>query len=363
MPKNNNILGLARPGIRRLKPYQSARLITEQKDLEGKIYLDANENPYPPYPQDESTRCFNRYPEQQPKELKRILSTIYSVNPDGLLITRGSGEAIDILIRVFCEPKKDSIIICPPTFGLYKVYAQINNAKICSIPLLENKRFQLDTETIIKKACSKSAKLVFIPSPNAPMGHLMKQQDLLNLCERLSNKTIVVVDEAYIEFAERKSIARFLKQYSNLVVLRTLSKDYAMAGLRIGSCIAAPELITLLRTVLAPYPLCIASIIAVTKALQPRGLALARKNISRLVNEREKLLGELKKLPCVCKVYPGAANFILFQVANSDDLINFCAKKGIILRSQASQLANCIRVSVGASAENKKLIKTLKAYV
>ena len=358
----NNISDLARPTIRQLKPYLSARLITEQQNLNDEIYLDANENPYLPYPQDASTRYFNRYPEQQPKKIKKLLSTIYGINSNNLLITRGSGEAIDLLIRTFCEPKKDSIIICPPTFGLYEVYAQINDIKICSIPLLQNRQFQLDITAIIKEAQAKSVKLIFIPSPNAPMGHLMKQQDILDLCKNLSDKTIIVIDEAYIEFSAKKSMARFLKRLPNLVILRTLSKGYAMAGLRIGSCIATPKLIILLSTVLAPYPLCVASTMAATKALQPRGLKLANKNIKRLINEREKLIEKLKKTPCVCKVYSSSANFVLFQTKDADDVINYCAEKGIIVRSQTTQIANCVRVSIGTATENKKFLKILEKY-
>jgi histidinol-phosphate aminotransferase len=357
-----NILNLARPEIRKLQPYQSARLITEQKDIKGKIYLDANENPYLPYPQDKSTRYFNRYPEQQPKELKKILSSIYKVSPENLLITRGSGEAIDILIRAFCEPKKNSIIICPPTFGLYKVYAQINSVNVFSIPLQQDKKYQLNMDSIIKTIQTNSVKLIFIPSPNAPMGHIMQQQDIISLCKNLSDTSLVVIDEAYIEFAERKSITRFLMQYPNLIVLRTLSKDYAMAGLRIGCCIAAPELIVLLRTILAPYPLCIASIMAAVKALSANGLKLARKNITKIINERKKLENKLTKLSCVRKVYRGKANFVLFQVDDSDDVVNYCAKKGIILRSQSSQLTNCVRVSIGTPTENRKLLKVLNGY-
>ncbi len=356
------ILELARVEIRKFKPYQSAKKIFEDAGYEEKICLDANLNPYPPYPTDGSTDGFNYYPEPQPLELKKILTKIYKVDSNNILLTRGGDEAIDLLVRAFCEPQKDSIVICTPTYGMYKISAEIQGADVLDIPLLPNKNFKLDVNGIFEARNNNSIKLIFIPSPNAPLGHLMNKNDILRLCKELSEQALIIIDEAYIEFANEPSFTDFLSKFPNLVVLRTLSKAYAMAGLRIGSCIGNPEIVQLLKNIQAPYPLTIPSINAAIKALQPAGLELVKKYIKELIAERDKLILELGKLPYVKKVFPSVTNFVLFEADNAEDVFDYCSKQGIILRSQTYQLLNTIRISVGTEQNNKKLIEILKKH-
>src|SRR5690606_37428746 len=239
------ILELARPDIRALQPYQHA---SWEPSLER---LHANEMPWRASG-DTSVAGLNRYPEPQPVELLTHLARLYGVAPENLLVGRGSDEGIDLIVRAFCRAERDSVIICPPTFGMYKVSARIQGAGVIEVPLLRERGFAFDTEGVLA-AWRDGVKIVFVCSPNNPTGNLIEHTTIEQLCQALADRALVVVDEAYIEFADAPSAVTLLGRYSNLVVLRTLSKAYALAGARCGALIAHPEIVSLLARVLTPY--------------------------------------------------------------------------------------------------------------
>lgn len=340
----NNILSLARDAIIKMAAYRSAR--SEMQT--GNIWLDANENP-------NADTIYNRYPEPQPAQLLSLLAKMYKVQEEELLMTRGSDEGIDLLTRLFCEANRDNILICPPTYGMYQISATIQGAGITKVPLLKEKNFALDVPGILK-ASQPNIKLVFLCSPNNPTGNLLATEDILALCKALAGKAVIVVDEAYIEFANAESLSQYIQQYDNLVVLRTLSKAYGMAGLRLGVTIANPALINLLKKIIAPYP--IAQPVA---ELVYERLNSMQQDLDAILTEREKLITFLKSLSYVTQVWQSEANFILFAANNAKDIFKQCLNEGIVLRDRSREygLENCIRVSVGTPLENKSVMEVL----
>ncbi|MHA1539334.1 MAG: histidinol-phosphate transaminase [Alphaproteobacteria bacterium] len=357
-----DILNLVRPEILKLKPYESARFVAEQAGFKGRVWLDANENPFTPYSSNGLSFNPNRYPEPQPEELKNRLAELYETSSDNILITRGSDEAIDLLIRAFCRARIDNTLICPPTFGMYKIYGNVQGIATLEVPLDAENNYQLDVKYILNTCYSNPVKIVFIPAPAAPMGHVMNEEDILTICESLSKRALVIVDEAYIEFSEQNSFTKHLSQYPNIAVMRTLSKAYGMAGLRIGSLIADPKIINVLRAVMAPYALTVPSIETALEALSPEGIKHTQKYIEFLKSEREKMEGELKKLPFITNVFPSVTNFILFQTEHAEALHQYCGEHGIIIRPQMSNLKNALRFSVGTEAENQEVLKVLQEF-
>ena len=241
------VLSLLRPEILALSPYSSAR----KESSGGRIWLDANENPLTP---STGKPLLNRYPEPQPADLIARLAAYYAVAENNILVTRGSDEGIDLLLRAFCRAGQDAILITPPTYGMYAVSAAIQNARVVAVPLLADKNFALNPEAVLA-AITPSVKLVFLCSPNNPTGALLARRDVLQLVQELLSKAIVVVDEAYLEFAGTPSLTQELAGNPNLVVLRTLSKAFGLAGIRCGVTIASPTLISVLQKIIAPYPL------------------------------------------------------------------------------------------------------------
>ncbi|MFC1659379.1 histidinol-phosphate transaminase [Pseudomonadota bacterium] len=355
---NPKILNLVRKNIRKLKVYDP--LIPENK--KDVVLLNQNENPYSIGL--EKFNCkFNRYPELQPKKLIKILSNLYKTNSKNVLLTRGADEGIDILVKSFCECEKDGVLICPPTFGMYKVFADIQGVKTFKVPLLEDKDFQLDVKSILETVKNNSIKVIFIPNPSAPMGNIIKKESLITLCEKLKNDVVVVVDEAYIEFTKIQSFIESLNKYHNLIVLRTLSKTYGMAGLRLGSIIAHEKLISIFKAVQPPYALSILSI-KVAEEILKSGVYLNKisKNTDKIISERKRMEKELEKFSFVKKIYPSVTNFLFLQVDDSEKLFKFCYKNGFAIRSQTSQIPNAIRISIGTPEENNKLINLLNKY-
>lgn len=342
----NKLLALARPEIVAMSAYRSAR----SEATKGSIWLDANENPWNNSP-------YNRYPEPQPSLLVANLSQIYDVELDQILITRGSDEGIDLLVRLFCGAGKDQIMICPPTYGMYKVAATIQGAGIVEIPLNKEQDFSLNLPEILENWRS-SIKLIFLCSPNNPTGNLLATSDILSLCEKVDKKSIIVVDEAYIEFSTSNSLAKYLKDYPNLIVLRTLSKAYGLAGIRCGVTIANTEIIQLLKKIIAPYPI---PKPIVNIASQSFNTDIFKKQIKIMHQERSRLFDFLSKLSFVKKVWKSEANFLLFEVSDSKMLLNACLNKGIVLRDRSSEhnLSNCIRVTIGNPTENTFLMEVL----
>lgn len=353
------VQALARPEIQALKAYSSARSLADDQG----ILLNANENPWPPagvpIHTDSQEAALNRYPEPQPQALVARLAEIYQVSAQQLLLTRGSDEGIDLLVRAFCRAGKDAIAICPPCFGMYEIAAQIQAAAVERIPLKQERGFALDIQTL----ATSSAKLIFLCSPNNPTGNLIPKDDIVQLCRQHAQDAIVVVDEAYIEFSPNSTLINDLDQLPNLVILRTLSKAWALAGARLGVLIAAPAIIRLLRKILPPYPLPKPTVNTVLKALNPESQLAMQARVQQLNQQREQLSQSLLRLPCVKRIYPSAANFLLIHVSDANAIMAAAMAAGIVLRNQSSQvgLENCIRISIGTAEENSALIQCLQA--
>ena len=343
---------LARPSIAKLAAYKSARSLV----LEADVFLDANEAPGPV----QGDR--NRYPSPQPKALLEKFSAVYGVPPEKILIGRGSDEAIDVLTRAFCEPLADLVLITPPTYGMYKVSADIQNASLVNVPLVFGGRdWQLDVPAMTRVIDQGRTKLVYVCSPNNPTGTVFGSADIRTLCRAASEKALVVVDEAYIEFVPEASSVSLLEEFSNLVVLRTLSKAWALAGIRCGVALADPSVIALLRKVIAPYPLPRPVVEEALAALSNDGLSRMKARVASLIRERERVERALRELPGVETIFPSSANFLLVRFAHEFEAMELASRAGIILRSRNSELGlqNCVRITIGNEIENDLLLKSL----
>ncbi len=341
---------LVRKNILELKPYTSAR----DSFLEG-ILLDANENSLGSVIRDEWELKLNRYPDPAQNEIREKLSKYLGVRKEKLFFGVGSDEIIDLLIRIFCNPGKDSVLITEPTYGMYKVACDVNDIKVLSVPL--NRRFQLDI-TKIFEIINRTTKIIFLCSPNNPTGNLLKKKDVIKLVK--SFKGIVVIDEAYIDFSEKKSFVNDVANYKNLIVMRTFSKAWGLAGIRSGFSIADEFITNLLFKIKAPYNLNKFTSNAILNALS--NIKKKDSFVRKLNLEKEKLTEQLKNIKQIQKVFPSDANFILFRIKKATEIYNELATKGIIIRDRSNQvgLDNCLRVSIGTPKENRIFIKTLK---
>ena len=344
---------LARKSIKKLVPYSSARTESMQKG----IHLDANENPV--FRED----GLNRYPDPQPALLRQRLADMYGVESSQLLMTRGSDEGIDLLTRVFCEANEDAILITPPTYGMYEVAANIQGVRIVRVPLEKDSGFALNKEDILNQYNS-TIKLIFLCSPNNPIGNILNSDDVITLCKTLQNQALVVLDEAYIEFSTISSLSHLVSQYPNLVVLRTLSKAFGLAGARLGALIADPNIIELLLKVIAPYPIPVPVERVAMNALSIENQAIVCSQIQSIRRERSKLRDFLTTLTSVEYVYPSQANFLLVKVNDASVWMDACKAHEIIIRSRVNQhdLQNCVRITIGTEEENKRL-KEVLSYV
>lgn len=347
---------LARAEIRALQPYSSARMEASG----GAIALNANESPWPA-PSD-SSGALNRYPDPQPVELVARLAGLYGVTPAQILVGRGSDEAIDLLVRAFCRAGEDAVLIAPPTFGMYAVCARIQGAQVVAVQLTAD--FELDAGAVIARATDR-VKLVFLCSPNNPTGGLIAAAAIARIAAALAGRALVVVDEAYVEFAAVPSAAALLGRFDNLAVLRTLSKAHALAGARIGTLLAAPEVIALLRRIMPPYPLSTLCVNAALAALAPTALAATSARIAAIVDERERLAREYARLPQVRAVLASAANFLTVRVHDAAKVYRDLLAAGVVVRDVSRQcgLANCLRISIGTQAHNDRVLDLLAAYV
>ena len=345
---------LARPDIVALKAYEHA---VWEPDLER---LHANELPWRSLA-DASEAGLNRYPEPQPRALVERLAALYGVAPDSVLVGRGSDEAIDLLMRAFCRAGQDSVIICPPTFGMYSVAARIQGAHVITVPLRSEANFALDERAVLEK-CTPDVKLVFLCSPNNPTGTALSEDAIINLTRALEGRAIVVVDEAYIEFSGTRSLARRISELPQLAILRTLSKAYALAGARLGTLIADPEVIALLRKVIPPYAIAQLSMEAVLKVLEPAQLAITNTRLATIVAERDRMLSAFPKLPNVTRVWPSAANFVLVEFADVPLALARSRGARLLIRDVRGYpgLGNCLRITVGSPEQNNKLLDALQ---
>jgi histidinol-phosphate aminotransferase len=355
----NWLTELARPEIRALRAYEHA--VWEP----GLVRLHANESPWRS-PGDDSAAGLNRYPEPHPHELCAALSRLYGVAEPMLLAARGSDEAIDLLIRAYCRAGLDAVLICPPTFGMYAVAARIQGAAVLEVPLLRERGFALASETIARAcrdgAAAGNVKLVFVCSPNNPTGNRMPAAQLLELARELEGRALLVIDEAYVEFAEAASLAGEVERVPGLVVLRTLSKAHGLAGARCGALIAHPEVIALLRRVIQPYALAQLTIEAVFKALEPAALAAARERNALLRAERRRMSAALAALAQVRTVWPSEANFLLLECADAGLVLARAHAAGILVRDlrAASGLTQALRISIGTPEQNERLLAALR---
>jgi histidinol-phosphate aminotransferase len=348
--KEINIESLVRENIKKLKPYSSAR-----SEFRGNadVFLDANENSYGS-PLDED---FNRYPDPLQWKLKQEISKIKGVPPQNIFIGNGSDEVIDIAFRIFCEPKIDNILICPPTYGMYKVCANINDVEVREVLL--TKDFQLNVEGILS-IVDEHTKLLFLCSPNNPTGNNFARSDIEFLLNNFSG--IVVIDEAYINFSNQKPFLQELTTYKNLIVMHTLSKAWGLAGLRLGLGFASELIIDLFNKVKPPYNINGSSQLLGIKALEK--ISEVNQNIKNIVKERSLLEKELEQFDFIKIIYPSDSNFILIKVDDANKLYHYLLMNRIIVRNRSNEplCENCVRVTIGTQAENEKLLNALKNY-
>ena len=350
----NPILKRARPDIVEMESYSSARSL--YKKQANMIFLDANECAFEPYIGAEN---LSRYPDQQPDQLTDVLCKLYDVSSRNMAIARGADEAIDCLIRIFCTPYQDNVIICPPTFAMYEHSAKIQGAEVKTAPLTNN--FALDINRI-KKESNQNTKLIFICSPNNPTGNLMSVDDILQLCTAFDDTALIVVDETYIEYSEKSTgLLPNIENTPNLVVLRTLSKSYAAAGVRCGVAIAQKDIIALILKILPPYPIPQPVVETVMKILTSNNLQRLTEKRAALLDQKQRSITELKTIDIVKTIYPSDTNYILINVKNSKTLIEKCINNNIIIRDQSHQptLNNCIRISIGKKEEMDKLLSIM----
>lgn len=342
---------ILRKNIQNLTPYSSAR--DEYNGKEG-IFLDANENSYGS-PLDNN---YNRYPDPLQLLLKEKISKIKGLPVENIFLGNGSDEAIDILFRAFCRPAIDNAIICPPTYGMYEVSANINDVEVRKVNLTP-KTFQLDTENILK-TINLNTKLIFVCCPNNPTGNGVKWAYIKNVLDNFNG--IVVIDEAYINFASYRSLIPELLNYPNLVILQTLSKAWGLAGLRVGIAFASQQIIDVFNKVKPPYNINSVSQQIALEALD--NIEQINGWIKIIVTERELISKELEKLNFVKKVYPSEANFILVKVADPYKLYDYLIQKQIVVRNRSTVALceGCLRITIGTQEENKNLLNALNSY-
>jgi len=348
-----SVLDLARPEIRTMQPYSSARM----EAIGGQVLLNANESAWAPSG-DAGVGC-NRYPDPQPMALIDTLAKLYGVRGEQLLVGRGSDEAIDLLVRAFCRAGEDAILIQPPTFGMYAVCAKIQNAGVIEVPLAAD--FTLDVNAILA-ALTPAVKLVFVCTPNNPTGQCVPRAHMEQLAQSLSGRALLVVDEAYVEFAESGSVVDLIDRFDNLAVLRTLSKAWALAGARVGSLLANADVIALLRRILPPYPLPSPCVAAALSALSASGQASAREQLSIVREQRTAMLNALCRLACVREVLPSQANFLAVRFDDAGVIYRHLLTAGIVVRDvrRYPNLADALRITIGTPAENVRLLDALK---
>ena len=338
----SNIQKLVRKNILNLAPYSSAR--EEYQGKEG-IFLDANENPFGTY---------NRYPDPNQTELKQRLAEIKKVDAKKIFLGNGSDEVIDLAFRIFCEPNQDKAMTFTPTYGMYEVSANINSVQLIKLPL--NTEFQIDRKTIEPYFSNKNLKLIFICSPNNPTGNLIKTNDIKFILDNF--RGIVIIDEAYIDFAEQESFIKELENYPNLIISQTLSKAWGLAGLRLGIALMNEEILSYYKKVKSPY-----NISSVNQKVALQVLSNEKEfqnNVDMILKEKSKLIEDFQSLKIVRKIYPSDANFLLVEVDNAKEVYSKLISKQIIIRNRDSVIKNCIRITVGSEEENAILLSALK---
>ncbi|MDX1720012.1 MAG: histidinol-phosphate transaminase [Salegentibacter mishustinae] len=344
--KEFNINNLVRPNVAGLKPYSSARDEYQSTGSEM-VFLDANENPF--------QTDVNRYPDPQQRSLKTELAKIKDVSSEHIILGNGSDEVLDLLFRAFCEPGKDNVITLPPTYGMYKVLANINNIE--NREVLLNSDFEPNVEEILN-SIDQNTKLIFLCSPNNPTGNSFSEEKIIHILKNFNG--LVVIDEAYIDFSNKESWLNKLKEYPNLVITQTLSKAFGMAGIRLGICYASVEIIQILNKIKPPYNVNeLTQLRALDRVLNKQCVDL---EIADLLKQRTILSEALVEVNFIENIYPSDANFILVKVDDATKRYDQLLEKGIVIRNRTTQplCENTLRFTIGTGEENKKLIEALK---
>ncbi len=349
---------LLREDLLEFAGYQSAR----SEEVDGTIWLNANESPWPNAA--DACHSLRRYPEPQPEALRRALARMYGCRPEQLLIGRGSDEPIDLLVRAFCVPGRDAVLVTPPVFGMYAVCARLQGARLVEVPLRDAEEdFLVDLDTVADVTLAQGAKLVFLCSPGNPAGGVLAVDAVLALTRQLEDRALVVVDEAYVEFSDQLSLVPEVARHSNLAVLRTLSKAHALAAARIGSVIADVDVIDVLRRCQAPYPVPRPCAEQALRALAPAARIRTETGIAEVHRERERLRAALNGMACVRRVYPSQANFLLVRLDDAEAAYHELLAAGIVVRDMRAtpQLADALRISIGTPAHNTRVIAVLQS--
>lgn len=347
------ITKLARPEIQSLQPYKAAVQVDDM------LRLNANEAPWR-NSVEHFLRPLNRYPEIRPGELRNALARRFACKQEQLLVTRGTSEAIDLLIRAFCRAGLDTIATTSPTFSMYRHYADIQGAIVREVTTSGDQDFAIDVDALLD-LCDASTRLIFVCSPNNPTGTVLPRADLINLLERRGDLSLVVVDEAYIEFADNASATELLDAYGNLIVLRTLSKALAFAGARCGAAIGPAAVIQMLDAIQAPYAIATPVVECVLDALQEDRMLEVESRLQKIVSERERMIAAVRQYSFVRKVWPSCANFYLIQLDNVDLVLQQSERDKVLLRYFGGALDDCIRITVGSPEENDRLLQTFDA--
>ncbi|AZA50252.1 histidinol-phosphate transaminase [Chryseobacterium carnipullorum] len=338
--KEFNINSLVRENIVKLQPYISFR---DHNEFNAPVLLDANECPFGE---------FNRYPDSSQKKLKNKLAGLKGLSPEQIAIGNGSDELIDLIIKIFCEPKKDAILMMNPSFAMYGFYAAVNENEVVKLDLDDN--FEMVKDDFIKITQKRDIKVFFLCSPNNPTGNSVK--DLEFFIQNFDG--IVVIDEAYIEFSENRSGIEVLDQYPNVIVLQTFSKAWGTAGARVGTAYASKEIIRFINTVKAPYNVNALSQELIISLLDDKNKL--KDNVAKVLNEREWLKEEFKSIDCIEKVFPTDTNFFLIKMKDGTKVYQTMLDEEILTSQRAPAIQNCIRINVGTREENEKLINILK---
>lgn len=338
----DNVMRLVRENIRTLSPYSTAR--DEYKGDIG-VFLDANENPY--------NNGYNRYPDPRQSTLKELLSQIKSIAPQKMFIGNGSDEAIDLCFRIFCEPRIDNVVTIAPTYGMYRVAAAINDVEVCEVQLGDD--FSLPTAALLS-ACDQNTKLMFVCSPNNPTGNSFSIEQIRWILEYFEG--VLVIDEAYIDFASEPSLTTLLSEYDNLIVLQTLSKAYGLAALRLGIAFAHPQIMQLFANVKYPYNINLAGMERAAELLK-RDVAA---EVESIKSERARVAQALEAVPCVKRVYPSDANFLLVKVDDAKEMYNKLIAAEVIVRDRSGVLGceGCLRITIGTPDENEHLLQIMR---
>jgi len=353
------MLSLVRPDLQGFGGYSSAA--KEATGAPPAIKLDANESPWPPFGAMAALCAPHCYADPQPRALRERMAACWGVDADEILTSAGSDQSIDALIRLFCRAGVDEILVCPPTFSMYQVYAQLQGAKTLFVPLLENGQLDLPA---IEKTATANTKLIFIPTPNAPLSSAMNKDDFLKLCAMREGQSVVIADEAYVEFSdEPQGFAPYLNKVPNLIVLRTLSKAHALAGERVGCAIAPKAVITALSAVLPPYPLAASAVRASLDALSAAGLAQSASRRKIIVAERERMSRELLKAAGVRRIGPSQTNFLFVETDDADAFMTRLRRFDIQARSVDGQKKGAVRLSLGSPEQNDLVLLALGVEV